>query len=129
MTVNRNEGAMCLISGVVGLFLFLEDVWYELVESAAPGEPFVACACGLSGIDLDAQPTELIHNLTALDKVIATPVHIEIVNLFVERSCIGKYAVVGCLDVEAEDGATECSHPSELVQICQNHVEGLVSTP
>ena len=108
--------------------LFLKQMWYELVESATPGEELMACALRDRGIDLDAELTEGIDDGLALDEVVGTPVHIQIMHLLVERVGIGKDTIVGGLHVKAEDGTAESADPSELIQIGKSHIEGLMTT-
>ena len=50
-------------------------------------------------------------------------------NLLVERIGIGKDTVVGGFHVKTEDGTAESTHPSELVEVLQYNVEGLMTTP
>ena len=73
--------------------------------------------------------TQTVDQLLALDEVVRTPVHIEVMYLLVEGISIGEHSVVGRLHVKAEDGAAERTHPSELVEVVQHHVKRLVTAP
>lgn len=109
--------------------LLLEQVGNELMESATPGQELMAGASRLAAVHLDTHLAQLLHDVTALDEVVGTPVHVHIMYLLVELISIGENAVVGGLHVEAEDGAAEGSEPSELIEILKHNVERLVTTP
>ena len=78
---------------------------------------------------LNAEAAQTVDDGLALDEVLRAPVHIEVVNLLIELVGIGKDTVVGGLHVETEDSTAERTHPSELIEILQYHVKGLVTTP
>ena len=101
----------------------------ELMEAATPGEELMTCALRDRRVNLDAKLTETVNDRLTVDEVVRTPVHIHIVHLLVELIGIGEYAIVGGLHIQAEDSTAEGTDPSELIQIGQSHVEGLMTTP
>ena len=109
--------------------LLLKQMWYEIMEAATPGEPFVGSTFRLLTLDLDAHFLQTLHDVTTLDEIIRTPVHVHIVNLLVELVSIGEHTIISRLEVYAKDSSAESSNPCELVKIAKHEVEGLVSTP
>ena len=101
----------------------------KLVETAAPGQELMGSACRLTGIDFDTHLAQLIDDITTLDEVFFTPVHIHIVDLLVELVGVGKNTIVSRFHVKTEDGATESAEPSELVKVLEHYVKRLVTTP
>ena len=69
------------------------------METTTPGEELVTCTLGYRRVDLDTQLAQAIHDGLTLDEVLATPVHIEVMNLLVELVGIGKDTIVGGLDI------------------------------
>ena len=99
------------------------------MESTTPCKELMTCTLRYRRVDLDAELTQAVNYWLALDKVLATPVHIEIMNLFIELIGIGKHAIVGCLDIESEDSTAEGTHPSKLVEVLEHNVECLMTAP
>ena len=81
------------------LELLLKQMRDELMEATTPGEELVTCTLGYRRVDLDTQLVQAIHDGLTLDEVLATPVHIEVMNLLVELVGIGKDTIVGGLDI------------------------------
>ena len=104
----------------------------ELLESPAPGEPFVSRALRL-GIDgVDAHVVQTLHHLLSTEHLVhalSAATHEEIVDFLVEVVGIGEHTVVGRLHVEVEDGTAERAHPGEFVEVGEHHVEGLMAAP
>ena len=77
------------------------------METATPGQEFMSRAFRLLALDLDAHFLQALHDITTLDEVLRTPVHIHVVDLLVELIGIGEHTIVSRLEVEAEDSTAE----------------------
>ena len=109
-----------------------KEVGYELTETATPRQPLMVCTCGLIVVDIDAQRLEVVHRLLGLEHLVhafCTAHHQEIVYLLVKLIGPRKNAVVGRIDVQAEDSTAEGTDVRELVHVVQHYVEGLVPAP
>lgn len=83
-------------------------------------------------VGLDTHGVELVDKFLGAEHLVHTlgaNHHEEAVDFLVELIGAGKDAIVGGLQVEAEDGTTKGSHVRELVQVVQHDIEGLVTTP
>ena len=98
------------------------------METATPGQEFMSRAFRLLALDLDAHFLQALHDITTLDEVLRTPVHIHVVDLLVELLGIGEHTVIGSLQIQSEDSTTEGTQPCELIHIVEHDIEGLVST-
>ena len=99
------------------------------METATPGEELMGSAFRLLALDLDAHFLQALHNITTLDEVLRTPVHVHIVDLLIELIGIGEHTVIGRLQIQSEDSTTEGSQPCKLIHVVEHDVESLVSTP
>ena len=99
------------------------------METATPGQEFMSRAFRLLALDLDAHFLQALHDITTLDEVLRTPVHIHVVNFLIELIGIGEHTVIGRLQIQSEDSTAEGSQPCKLIHVVEHDVESLVSTP
>ena len=71
------------------------------METATPGQEFMSRAFRLLALDLDAHFLKALYDITTLDEVLRTPVHIHVVDLLVELLGIGEHTVIGSLQIQA----------------------------
>lgn len=89
----------------VCLFLAsLEQVWQELMQAAAPGEPLVSSTLALEEVSINAHLVQLLDHSLCAEVLLGATTQEEIVNLLVEVWTI-EYAVSNSVDIHAEQSA------------------------
>ena len=80
-------------------------------------------------LHIDAHRLEVGRHFLRTEVLLTAAAHEEVLHLLVELVGILEHTVKACLNIDAEERATECAEICELVEMRENHIECLESTP
>ena len=106
-----------------------KKVWQILLEATTPREPLVMSAWRHIKLHIDAHRLEVGRHFLRTEVLLTAAAHEEVLHLLVELVGILEHTVKACLNIDAEERATECAEICELVEMRKNNVECLKASP
>ena len=94
-----------------------EHLLKEGLKAAPPRKPFVACVLRGELIVVYARIVESLRELGYAHILLGAAAYEEVAQLTVDKGAVLKHATVAAVDVEAVDGTTEQTQPSEAVEV------------